>query len=179
MILKFRYRNEKEQEKAVSWEVFTDQYNYKYMYCSETQSTAFFVNDGTMFYFTSFYGDHNSLLYFFYLTSYKVLLGYYENIEINDLFPLHIFRKRKISLWLNDFAAPFYQFLKAHYSCKPEWSDSPVNPGQIRLSAKIHISSFGTRKAEGSGMLLLAENQLREFSFESFKTRIWAQRTDI
>jgi urea transporter len=179
MILKFRYGNNKEVQKVISWEVFTDAYNNRYLYCSETQSTAFFVNDGTMFYFTSFYGDHKSLLYSFYLTAYKVLLGYYENIEISDLFPLHIIRKNKISLWLNDLIAPFYQFLKVYYSNKPVLSDSPVNTGSIRLSSKIQLSYFSTKKTEGTGTILISENYLQEFSFESYKSKIWAQRTDF
>jgi murein DD-endopeptidase MepM/ murein hydrolase activator NlpD len=179
MIMKFRYKTEKDYQKIISWEVFTDAYNNKYLYCSETQSTAFFVNDGTLFYFTSFYGDHESLLYYFYLTAYKVLLGYYENIEITDTFPLHILRKNKISLWLNDLIAPFYQFLKVQYSNKPVSSDSPVNPDTIQLSAKIHLSYFSEKKTEGTGTILLSENHLKEFSLESYKLKIWAQRADI
>ena len=132
-----------------------------------------------MFYFTSFYGDHNSLLYYFYLTAYKVLLGYYPNIEIEDLFPLHIIRKNKLSLWLHDIIAPFYQYLKAQYLSKPVWSDISVNPTRIQLSTQINISSFKARKAEGSGIILLAENKIKEFSFESFKTKIWAQSSNV
>lgn len=179
MILKFRYGMGKDQEKIITWEVFTDAYNTKYLYCSETQSTAYFVNDGTMFYFTSFYGSHKSLLYFFYLTAYKVLLGYYEDIEISDLFPLHIIRKNRISLLVHDIVAPFYQFLKAQYSIRPVWSDSSVNPGKIRLLSKIRISFFSHSNDEGSGTIFLTDNRLSEFSFESYKTKIWAQRTDI
>ena len=91
----------------------------------DTQSAAYFINDGTMFYFTSFYGDHKSLLYYFYLTAYKVLLGYYPNIEIDDLFPLHIIRKNRMSLWIHDFIAPFLSVSwKQSISSKPVWSDS-------------------------------------------------------
>ena len=135
MILKFRYDGivDSDKDKVVSWEVFTDAYNYKYLYCSETQSAAYFINDGTMFYFTSFYGDQKSLLYAFYLTAYKVLLANYSTIELTDLFPLHIIGKNRLSLWLHDFVAPFYQYMKARYTIKNVWSDSPVNPGQIRL----------------------------------------------
>jgi urea transporter/murein DD-endopeptidase MepM/ murein hydrolase activator NlpD len=179
MILKFRYENEKGVQRNASWEVFTDSYNNKYIYCSETQSTAFFVNDGTMFYFNSFYGDHKSLLYFFYLAAYKVLLGYYENIEITDIFPLHIIRKNRLSLWLNDFIAPFYQLLKVYYYNKPVLSDSPVNPGTISLSSRIQLSYFSKSITEGTGAIVLSDNQLKEFSFESYKSKIWAQRTDI
>jgi urea transporter len=179
MIIKFRYGSDNKLQNVINWEVFTDPYNNKYIYCSETQSTAFFVNDGTMFYFTSFYGDQKSLLYSFYLTAYKVLLGYYENIEVSDQFPLHIIRKNKISLWLNDLIAPFYQFLKVQYSNKPVLSDSPVNPVLIRLSTRIQLSYFSKKVTEGTGTILLSDNQLKEFSFESYKSKIWAQRTDI
>ena len=179
MIFKFKYDKDAISEKVVSWEVFTDVYNYKYIYCSETQSVAYFVNDGTMFYFTSFYGDQKSLLYAFYLTAYKVLLAYYSSIEITDLFPLHIIRKNRISLLLHDFVAPFYQFMKAKYSIKPVWADSPVNPEQIKLSSKIQISYFESDREEGLGNIVLSDNQISEFSFKSFDTSICATRTDI
>jgi urea transporter/murein DD-endopeptidase MepM/ murein hydrolase activator NlpD len=179
MILKFRYICGNEPEKVISWDVFTDSYNNKYLYCSETQSSAYFVNDGTVFCFGSFYGNQKSLLYFFYITAYKVLLGYYEQIELTDIFPLHIIRKNHISLWINDIVAPFYQFLSAHYSIRPVSTDSSVNPSRITLSTNIHTSYFSTRKEEGKGSILLSENRLSEFSFESSESKIWAQRTDI
>ena len=181
MILKFSYGDEAEpgSENEISWEVFADNYNYKYLYCASTQSTAYFVNDGTVFYFTSFYGDQKSLLYVFYLTAFKVLLGHYENIEITDIFPLHIIRKNKLSLWVHDFIAPFYQFISARYSNKPVWADSPLNPSQIRLASKINISYFSSDRKEGAGSILLSDNQIREFSYESFNKKVWAQRKDI
>jgi murein DD-endopeptidase MepM/ murein hydrolase activator NlpD len=178
-ILKFRYTSQNNIEKVISWEVFTDSYNNKYIYCIESQSTAFFVNDGTMFYFTSFYGDHKSLLYYFYLTSYKVLLGYYENIELTDLFPLHIIRKSRISLWVHDFIAPFYQFINVHYSIRYVWADSPVNPGKIKFSSKIRSSFFSSQREEGSGTISLSEDRINEFSFDSYNIRICAQRAEI
>jgi urea transporter/murein DD-endopeptidase MepM/ murein hydrolase activator NlpD len=179
MILKFKYDNEKGLEKMASWEVFADAYNYKYLYCSETQSAAYFINDGTMFYFTSFYGDQKSLLYSFYLTAYKVLLGYYNSIEITDRFPLHIIRKNSISLFFHDFIAPFYRYMQAKYTIKPIWADSPVNPGKIELSSKIHISYFESDKEEGSGNIILSDGHIDEFSFKSSNSSVCAGRTDI
>ena len=179
VIMRFKYKFNEGNENEISLEVFTDHWNNRYLYCSETQSTAFFVNDGTMFYFTSFHGDRKSLLYFFYITFYKVLLGYYENITIDDLFPLHIIAKNKVSLWIHDLIAPFRQYMKAYYSMRPVWSDSPVNPTRLRLSSSVHMSYFSSRRQEGSGDVLLAGNQISEFSFESAKNKIWAQRVNI
>lgn len=179
MILRFKYKEEKSEEKEASWEVFTDAYNNKYLYCFDTHSAAYFINDGTMFYFTAFYGDHNALLYYFYLVAYKVLLGYYPNIEISDHFPLQIIRKNRVSLWFHDFVAPFYQYLEAKYLSKPVWSDTSVNPTAVRLSTKINIISFKKQRTEGEGLLLLGENRIREFSFETPKTMIWAQNSNV
>ena len=36
MILKFKYKEEKSEEKTASWEVFTDAYNNKYFFCTDT-----------------------------------------------------------------------------------------------------------------------------------------------
>lgn len=179
MVLKFKYVTAQGSEKTITWEVFADSYNYKYLYCSETQSAAYFVNDGTMFYFTSFYGDQKSLLYSFYLTAYKVLLAYYSSIEIEDMFPLHIIRKNRISLLFHDFVAPFYQYMRAKYSIKPQWADSPVNPSKIKLSSKVWISYFHSVREEGSGEIILSDNHIAEFSFINTTSTICAKRTDI
>lgn len=179
VIIRFRYVIDGETENISAWEVFTDFYNNRYLYCNDTRSTAYFVNDGTMFYFTSFYGDRHSLLYYFYLSAYKVLLGYYENLEITDNFPLHIVAGNRVSLWFHDFVAPFYSYIKAIYSLKTSWSDSTVNPEQIKLSSEVKLCFFSSVKDEGKGTLFLKENNISEFSYNSVKANVWAQRIDI
>ena len=179
MIMKYKYKKGKDAEKVASWEVFTDAWNNKYLFCVDTQSAAYFINDGTMFYFTSFYGDHNSLLYYFYLTAYKVLLGYYPNIEVHDQFPLHIIRKNKMSLWIHDLIAPFYQYQVTGYINKQVWSDLSVNPTQMKLSADINHCTFRRKLTEGTGHILLSENRVKDFSFETSGIKIWAQSLNI
>jgi urea transporter/murein DD-endopeptidase MepM/ murein hydrolase activator NlpD len=179
MIMRFKYNKGEEAEKVASWEVYTDAWNSKYIFCADTGSVAYFINDGTMFYFTSFYGDHNSLLYYFYLTAYKVLLGYYPNIEVQDRFPLHIIRRNKIALWIHDCIAPFYQYQVTEYINKQVWSDLSVNPTQMKLSSCIKNCTFRRKLTEGSGLILLSENKVKEFSFETSKIKIWAQSLNI
>lgn len=179
MVMKFRYKMNEMPEKEVSWEVFTDAWNNSYLYCRESESYAYFVNDGTMFYFTSFTGNRKSLLYYFYLSGYKVLLGHYANITVRDIFPLHVVAGNRLSLWLHDFVAPFHQFIKAGFKISTEWSDSSVNPGRIRLVSEIRMSDFFSEKEEGAGSVLLENNQISEFSFESLKIRVWAGRVSV
>ncbi|MCE1200307.1 MAG: urea transporter, partial [Marinilabiliales bacterium] len=106
-LLKFRFRDSSGEEKEAKWEAFTDAYNYRYLYCAESRSTAYYVNDGTMFYFTGFYGDKNSLLFYFYLSAYKVLLDGSESMAIRDELPLHTHYHKNGWILLNDFIAPF------------------------------------------------------------------------
>ena len=60
----------------VSWEVFTSIYNVSYIYCHNTKSVANFKYDGVHFYFTHFNGDRKSLLYYFYLATFRIPLIY-------------------------------------------------------------------------------------------------------
>jgi len=179
MVLRFRYSVNGGEEKIADWEVMTDQWNNKYIYCSETKSTAWFINDGIMFSFTSYNGNRSSLLYYFYLASYKVLLGYYPGIEIIDHFPLHIVKRNSPILWLHDFIAPFRQLIKVKFTNRQVWADLPVNPSAITLDTGISISAISGNMAEGHGSIILEKERLNEFNLELGKVKIWAKRSDI
>jgi urea transporter/murein DD-endopeptidase MepM/ murein hydrolase activator NlpD len=160
MIIRFRYTFNNSDEKEARWEVFTDSYNNKYFYCPDTRSFAYFVNDGTMFYFTAFYGDRKSLLFYFYLASYKILLCNYPDFEVNDFFPINAIQKNSITLWLHDFAAPFYQYYKMLYTNKIYWSDQSVNPNSIHLASSISRSVFGSVKSRGTGRIIINSGRI-------------------
>jgi urea transporter/murein DD-endopeptidase MepM/ murein hydrolase activator NlpD len=179
MVMRFRYSINSSEEKSEEWEVMTDAWNYKYLYCSETGSIAYFVDDGTMFSFTSFVGKRKSLLYFFYLTAYKTMLGYYPDIETEDYFPLHIVSRNNPLLWLHDFIAPFYQLIKVKYAARQVWSDLPVNPSAITIDTRISISSISRIKSSATGGMILEKEKIREFSLNTGKLKVWAKRSDI
>jgi urea transporter len=178
MIISFSYGKNDQAAQKINWEVFTDPWNNRYLYCSETESAAYFVNDGTMFYFTSFYGNRESLLYYFYLCSYRVLLGHYENLVVRDQFPLHIISKNRISLFIHDFAAPFRQFISAHYSIQPVWADSPADPQSVRFMSETGMKYFSGMRSEGTGTVVISDKRILKFSYESSKVSIWAERAD-
>ena len=60
--MKFQVIDEDKIEE-VKWEVFTNSLNQAYLYCSASHSTAYFINNEVLHYFTEFYGDKKSLLY--------------------------------------------------------------------------------------------------------------------
>jgi urea transporter/murein DD-endopeptidase MepM/ murein hydrolase activator NlpD len=132
---KITFQKENSTE-SISWEVFTDQWNRTYIYCKKSNSYAYFVNDGVMFYFTDFEGDKKSLLFNFYLAAYRQLLGYYENIEIKDNVPLIHFNRKWIK-FLQDFVAPFYLFTKANHSSTFTYADNVYAPQKLIITTVI------------------------------------------
>jgi len=174
-LLKYSYTNEKGVNKREQWEAYTDAYNYKYLYCKETESSAFYVNDGSMFYFTAFYGNKESLLYYFYLSAYKVFLGDLENTEMKDAMPLNVIRNKKTSIWLHDFIAPFHSYIRIWHSMKPEYANNLSNAGLLILKSKIQISAFGKVSTESESKITINENIIKEFMYESNKTKIQAK----
>jgi murein DD-endopeptidase MepM/ murein hydrolase activator NlpD len=179
MILSYNYTEGDSEKREARWEVFTDPYNTKYLYCADSGSYAYFVNDGTMFYFTAFYGDNKSLLFYFYLAAYKIFLGNCREIEIKDNYPLHIISRNKIRLWLHDLVAPFHQYLEINYMSRFIWSDSVLSPQKMKLEFRIERSLFNRKSNEASGNIIISGKKVSEFTLETDKIRIWAQNSDI
>ena len=173
-ILKFSFRNEKGIDKTEQWETYTDAYNSKYFYCRETESSAFYVNDGSVFYFTAFYGNKKSLLYYFYLSAYKVFFGNADENGLNDAMPLNTIRNRKASIWLHDFIAPFFNYIRVTYSVKVGSNNSLFEPEELKLNSKIEVSVFKNIHIESSSVITLAGNGIIGFTYETEKTKIEA-----
>jgi len=173
-ILKFRFTDKTGVENTAQWEAFTDAYNQKYLYCKDTDSSAFYVNDHSMFYFTAFYGDKESLLYSFYRTAYKVFLGSSDPVTLRDAMPLHVIQHNKAGLWLHDFIAPFYTFLRVWHLVKTEYADNPYDSGKILLKTETQVCFFKKNIKAGFGSILLQDNRIQEFCYETEKTKIKA-----
>ena len=174
-VLKFCFSDGNGDELTQEWEAFTDAYNCNYLYCSETESTAYYVNDGSMFYFTTFYGNKKSLLYYFYLTAFKVLLGYYEELVIKDELPLNTIFNKNGLIWLHDFVAPFTNKVRACYTIKPGATDDVYHPGCLTLVSGIELSVYGRIQHESSGSITLMNNRIENFTYENKKIKIEAK----
>lgn len=148
----------------LEWEIFTNAYNQTYIYCKETNSVAYFVNNETLHYFTDFYGDKKSLLYYFYLGAHKILLGYYQNLEVNDLLPVEGFYSGWAKFF-QDFIAPFYIFLKTKYRSEFISVDDVHHPQEIKLKTLAEVSAYGMQNRKIEFELLLKENKITSFAF--------------
>lgn len=130
--------NYREEEEIVEWEVEVDYYNYSYIYCKNTKSKAYFANDGNIHYFKHFEGDKNSLLFFFYMASFKVMTGFYKKLVLKDQYPVYQLNNPFI-LFFQDFIAPFFMFIKADYTLYYDYIDDPVTSYMIRLKSKAEM----------------------------------------
>jgi len=173
-ILQFRYPVTNGMDVTLQWEAFTDAYNNKYLYCKVSESSAFYVNDGSMFYFTAFYGNKKSLLYSFYLSAYKVFLGNTDSIVIKDTMPLHTIETRTIRSWMHDFVAPFFPYIRVEYAINSGSEVSLFDKSPIVLNSDIHITVFGKKSKKSQSTLTIENNSIKEFAFETEKTKIKA-----
>lgn len=127
--------------KSLTWEVFTNMYNKSYIFCHDTKSYAYFENDGAYFYFTHFEGNRNSLLYSFYLAAFRVPLVYVEGYLSVDYLPIN----KTFSGWrlfLHDFTAPFYVYLKTKIEVSTSRKGSQFDTDEISCYSKLSGYSF-------------------------------------
>jgi murein DD-endopeptidase MepM/ murein hydrolase activator NlpD len=178
-VLEFRFKDDNGAEQLEHWEAFTDSFNNNYLYCSQSKSTAYYVNDGIMFYFTTFYGSKKSLLYYFYLTAFKLLLGFYPELTITDTLPLNNLQNKNGLIWLHDFIAPFTNRVKANYSVRQMHADDAYHPQSLTLVTQIDLSIFGKTDRESNGTILLKDNRIQQFTFSNKKIKIEATCTNI
>jgi hypothetical protein len=133
--MKYSYviNDESAQEDII--ECFTDEWNHTYLYSHQSKSVAYFINNGSLFYFTHYSVNKNDLLYHLYKGAYKVLLGYYHDLTLEDYFPLHFMKSSKF-FWLQDVIAPFYIALRSKFLITPTYVDNIFQPYFIILNSE-------------------------------------------
>lgn len=152
------------KEKQV-WEVSTNEYNIPYIKCLSTGSIAYFSNDGSLFLFRHYEGRKNTLLYFFFLASFRVQLGFYKNLELTDSYPLNLIMKKPL-LFFQDFTAPFFKFLRSEYRMKYDFIDNTV------LTSRIKLTSLSINSLVGNEILRTEFNiEIDEKGINNFKVK--------
>ena len=160
----YRMNVEAEGMAAGKWEVFTDAWNNSYLYCHNSDAYAYFRHNEEEFYFTSFQGSKNSLLYYFYLACYKVFLSVDPVVEAEDKFPLQHKGASPLN-WLQDVAAPFIIFSRLHYrSESKELSADFLSPSFIIESSETsQFLSF--RKKLHEFRVIVKDDKIKSYQF--------------
>ena len=140
-------------------EVFVDVDSQLYFYSKAKNTAAYFINDGTLFYFISFYGDEKSLLYSFYKAAYKLAFSTNENMLINDIFPVNL-NVNKAQLWFQDIVAPFFQFIKLGYK------SSSSEENTIIIKSECYKYAFGKEQQEMKAIISVANNSIQAINVQ-------------
>ncbi len=166
--LKWRIEQEGKTDQFQHWEVFTDSLNHSYIYCYDTHATAYFYNDGNMFVFTDFLGDQTSLLYHFYLANYKLILGYYQGLSIEEKYPVATLKMKLFDL-IQDVFAPFYRFVQSNYRIEYVHVDDVHLTTKIQLNATAELLIASWYKVTTNYETLMTTNELFRFNVKSEK----------
>ncbi len=113
-----------------------------------------------MFQFKDFVGNKKSLLYFYYLSLQKVQLGYYEKIKIVDILPITQMFNR-VSLFFQDFIAPFFIFLQTKYELQYNSIDSALSPNRIELNSSVQNQFFGKITSKTDFIIIFEKNNCK------------------
>jgi hypothetical protein len=115
-----------------------------------------------MIVFTSFFGSKKSLLYHFYLAHYKLVLGYYQDLIIEEKYPIATISLKFINI-IQDFFAPFYRFVNANYAVKYAFIDDVNITSEIILESSAEIKILGFKSKAFQYSTNLKSNKLNEF----------------
>lgn len=147
----------------IDWKVETDIYNHSYIYCPKTNSKAWFSRLPDMFYFTHFEGNRKSILYDLFLGGYQIITGHVPGLELNDQISLSEFPHRGWKL-LQDFLAPFQQFLQIKYSATHLKSGNSLTDDTVRTNSEVQFLLLGKCIQKRSYQLCFREGQLTEIT---------------
>jgi urea transporter len=159
----------------VKWEVFTTALNKTYIYCHNTKATAYFVNNGTVFYFTDFYGNKNSFLHYFYLGAHKILLGYYKDIVVKDKLLIDTMFNPFLKA-IHDFTAPFYHYCKANYQLNFLSADDEHNPSKISFKTSCEGYFFNKNLKSIQFNFEIEENKITAINIKDKSNIITAKQ---
>ena len=140
------------------WEVHKNAYNITYIWCAETQSTAYFYANQTGLFFHNFIGDKRSALFLFFVSFYQINTSFYEKTFLRSSIPPNLFFGRGIRV-LQDFVAPFFLFLKSDFELRYIEKDDDLSPDYVQLQARIKNKIIGKNKSVLVSNIKIRENQ--------------------
>ncbi len=127
----------------LEWIVDVDYTNQTYIYSKATNSYAFFSITDNELMFSSYRGEKTDPLYWFYLSSFRVLFGYYKSVVVEDALPISEISFIRI---LQDFIAPFVVFIKPQYKMEYISKKQFLDDSEILLKSEFKEMVLGNQK---------------------------------
>lgn len=149
----------------VQYECLSNVYKQHYLYCKKTNSFAYYTKTKQQMFFTQFEGDKSSFLFVFYLVFNTVNLQFIKELEIKNQLPLYQTFKQH-QLFVQDFVAPFYLFMKSEFSLKYIKADNSFSPMEILLEQNITNKSLFRTKKYISSSILISNNTISQINIQ-------------
>ncbi|MCK5846185.1 MAG: urea transporter [Bacteroidales bacterium] len=166
--------NTKFTEEQLKWTVEVDFNNQTYIHSPSTNSYAFFTTTDNELFFSSYKGSKSDPLYFFYLTSFRVIFGYYKGLEINDTLPISEISFIRI---LQDFVAPFVVFIKPKYNMKYVNNKQYINESEVVVKSNFSRTIFGKNSNNIPATFRIVSNKHIEWTIDiNGKTHIFTRK---
>lgn len=163
----------KEKTFEEEWEVKVDVYNSLYL---ETNmgDTAFFFQTDKLFYFTSYTGNKNSALYYFYLAAHQVPYCYHKNVYWTDRYSIVDLPRTNIR-YVAEIFLLYKNFLTAEgdftFGERYEEEDLFLIKNEIKIKGtglfKLFSCSFNT------GIDIDADGLIRRIKFSESENKIF------
>lgn len=159
-----KFKTSKNEE--IIWQVKRDYLLNRYLECEKSGAKAYFKLDDAMLHFTHFEGNRKSILYQFYLSAFKISFGFTNGLEIRDSYPVHmVFHPKKI--FLQDFVAPFYQYLKGEYHLRYPDKGKGLSLKPLELKGEVRRTAFGRTLDTASFEFFIDNTGIKRFHFQS------------
>jgi urea transporter/murein DD-endopeptidase MepM/ murein hydrolase activator NlpD len=160
-----------------SWEVRTDPFNNTYLACLNTGAEAWFVTDGTLFYFTQFKGSKKTLLYRFFLAAFRVMLGHESGLVLRDEIPLHLYTASPLRM-LHDLTAPLQPWMRASFELSYPGQKPGIGDHEMVLESMTRLEGAGRPGAVRRFRIEIRDNRIRRLSGTSKNVKWEAIWTD-
>jgi len=158
---------------TTTWEVFTDAYNYNYLYCHQTKAIAYFGRLNNLFYFMSFFGDQESLLYLFYISAFKISLSTESPAVTKDKFPLQM-SSNNPGKWLQDLVAPFYIFRRLMFESENKISSTDTFNEAVTIKSRKTMQYFAFKKVKSEAIIEIKDKKITSFTLSKGQKNIQA-----
>jgi len=153
------------------WVAETDVFNTTLLRCEKHNDRAYLYNQGDMHFFTNFIGKKYSPLFWFYVSLFKVPMGFQAGSRIQDSLPVHqLFGG--IMKYLQDFVAPLFLFLKAEYELTLKETGDILSSDSVKMEAEITKKIAGRKIKVCTSKIDITQKGDFEISIETDEAKL-------
>ena len=150
------------KEHLETWEVKVDIFNQSYIESSRKAKAEFYLTD-KVFYITSYIGEKNTALYYFYLAAIQVPLCFQEDLYWDDTYSISLLPVETIR-----FLSEFLLFYKSMLAAKGEFTyEENEKTKNYLLKSEIRVNGtglFAFYKRQFNGLVKIDDEEgLKEF----------------